>query len=167
MQKKFVISFEIEAKNDLALIESKAGIPAPYGSFHMGARQPSFLRPRPGNTHYRSSRLSIPSASPANAPLEAHGTSLRKKLDVSRLRRLRTQLADCRFLLRIGVFYLADPPPIVLPATIMRLAIATGAEVTLDYYQCSSFGPLSPQERLARGRLIRSVKRDLKGGGKV
>lgn len=159
LQKKFTVTFEIEAKNDLAEIESQAGIKGTLGSFQIGSKIPSLFKRRYRKTHYSSSRLSLSSQAPANASLERVAESLLKKLDVKRVQRMQVQLLDCKFFVRIGVFYTEYPPQVVLPLEIMRFATATGARLTVDYYQCSSMA-LSPQDRLARARLLRRLKRE-------
>ncbi len=161
---KYTIAFEIVAKEDLALIESKTRLNPALGSFRMGAKITSLFKPRPGKTHYRCSRLSITSTAPANAGLERHAASIISQLDIKRLRRVRAQLTACRFQIRIGVFYVTELPQIELPTNVMELAVNTNAELSLDCYKCSSMAPVGPKERLVRARLLRHLKQELTAG---
>ena len=82
LKKKFTITFEIEAKNDLSEIEALAGIKGTLGSFQIGSRIPSIFRRVSVKKRYITSRLSLSSQAPANAGLQRVAESLLKKLDV-------------------------------------------------------------------------------------
>lgn len=162
MKAQFIVTFELEAKEDLDLIQAKTGLRPGLGSFRMGNPVASLFGKRSAGKRYPFSRLSIRSKSPANAGLERHVTSLVDQLPMQRLHRAMKQFSKGRLLLRVGVLFETEPPALNLPPSLLSLIADTKAELTIDYHRCSFKNPINQKERQVRAGLLKKIRTEQK-----
>jgi hypothetical protein len=158
---QFLVSLDVESKDSLAEMADRFNVRPSLGSFDRGRKIAFPLKPR--GVHYSYSRLSVHTSPKSHSSLMARIMSLCKKIASTKILLKAPGSERYRFFIRIGVFYVEEPPSIILPIDLMKLASSLGAPIRLEQYRCSTLAEPNENEKRIRRRIAADFRKKAQG----